>query len=116
MRRDRVRSESSRTRGPNVPLNPVVLINAVLSWRSGEIAGDNPWKSSGLEWATTSPPPSYNFAFPLIVHDRHPLWATTVEHEVVVPVRRALRLVEPLRHRLFDLTQASRSFAAVTVT
>ena len=35
----------------------VFIINAVASWRGGESPATNPWDSSGLEWATTSPPP-----------------------------------------------------------
>jgi cytochrome c oxidase subunit I len=31
------------------------------SLKYGEVAGDNPWKATGLEWATTSPPPTHNF-------------------------------------------------------
>ncbi len=31
------------------------------SLKYGEIAGDNPWKATGLEWQTTSPPPTHNF-------------------------------------------------------
>ncbi len=37
------------------------LINIVHSWRRGELAGDDPWEGNTLEWATTSPPPPYNF-------------------------------------------------------
>jgi cytochrome c oxidase subunit 1 len=37
------------------------LINIVHSWRSGEVAGNDPWKGNTLEWATSSPPPPYNF-------------------------------------------------------
>jgi cytochrome c oxidase subunit I len=37
------------------------LINLVTSWRSGEVAGDDPWEGNTLEWATSSPPPPYNF-------------------------------------------------------
>jgi cytochrome c oxidase subunit 1 len=37
------------------------LINVVRSWNGGEIAGDDPWHCNTLEWATTSPPPPYNF-------------------------------------------------------
>jgi heme/copper-type cytochrome/quinol oxidase subunit 1 len=37
------------------------LINIVRSWRHGEIAGDDPWHANTLEWATSSPPPPYNF-------------------------------------------------------
>ncbi|TMC03556.1 MAG: cytochrome ubiquinol oxidase subunit I, partial [Chloroflexi bacterium] len=39
----------------------VFLINVVYSWRSGEVAGDDPWEGNTLEWATSSPPPPYNF-------------------------------------------------------
>ncbi|HKF78266.1 MAG TPA: cytochrome c oxidase subunit I [Candidatus Dormibacteraeota bacterium] len=39
----------------------VFLINLVTSWRSGEVAGDDPWQANTLEWATSSPPPPYNF-------------------------------------------------------
>jgi cytochrome c oxidase subunit I len=39
----------------------IFLINLVASWRSGEVAGDDPWHGNTLEWATTSPPPPYNF-------------------------------------------------------
>jgi len=31
------------------------------SLRYGEIAGSNPWEATGLEWTTTSPPPTHNF-------------------------------------------------------
>jgi len=39
----------------------VFEINLVQSWRNGEVAGDDPWEGNTLEWATTSPPPPYNF-------------------------------------------------------
>jgi cytochrome c oxidase subunit 1 len=31
------------------------------SLKYGEVAGDNPWKATGLEWETSSPPPTHNF-------------------------------------------------------
>ncbi|HET9791850.1 MAG TPA: cytochrome c oxidase subunit I [Candidatus Angelobacter sp.] len=37
------------------------LIYFLWSLRYGEIAGDNPWGATGLEWETTSPPPTHNF-------------------------------------------------------
>src|SRR5579859_4383529 len=37
------------------------IINIARSWRHGEIAGNDPWGGNTLEWATTSPPPPYNF-------------------------------------------------------
>jgi cytochrome c oxidase subunit 1 len=40
-----------------------------LAWslRYGKIAGSNPWGATGLEWTTTSPPPTENFAVTPIV-------------------------------------------------
>ena len=37
------------------------VINALYSRRHGVIAGNDPWDGNTLEWATTSPPPPYNF-------------------------------------------------------
>jgi cytochrome c oxidase subunit 1 len=37
------------------------LWNIFISLRSGQPAGDDPWQGNTLEWATTSPPPAYNF-------------------------------------------------------
>ena len=42
-----------------------LLYNMVHSYRRGPVAGDDPWEAYTLEWATTSPPPSYNFDGPL---------------------------------------------------
>jgi heme/copper-type cytochrome/quinol oxidase subunit 1 len=52
----------------------VTLFNFFWSRRYGEIAPPNPWHADSLEWATTSPPPEYNFADTPIVTSRHPLW------------------------------------------
>jgi cytochrome c oxidase subunit I len=37
------------------------LWNVLMSLRSGKVAGDDPWEANTLEWATSSPPPPYNF-------------------------------------------------------
>ena len=37
------------------------LWNVFVSLRNGKVAGDDPWEGNTLEWATTSPPPPYNF-------------------------------------------------------
>jgi cytochrome c oxidase subunit 1 len=37
------------------------LWNVFISLRSGRHAGDDPWEGNTLEWATSSPPPPYNF-------------------------------------------------------
>jgi len=38
-----------------------LLWNIFISLRSGTPAGDDPWEANTLEWATSSPPPPYNF-------------------------------------------------------
>jgi cytochrome c oxidase subunit 1 len=35
--------------------------NVLISLRNGKVAGDDPWEANTLEWATSSPPPPYNF-------------------------------------------------------
>jgi len=38
-----------------------------------DVTGD-PWNGRTLEWATSSPPPDYNFAFTPVVHDSDAWW------------------------------------------
>ncbi|MBV9298977.1 MAG: cytochrome c oxidase subunit I [Verrucomicrobia bacterium] len=51
-----------------------LVINMLWSARKGKIAGDDPWDAWTLEWATTSPPPEYNFETLPEVRSRRPLW------------------------------------------
>ena len=37
------------------------LVYMAWSIRYGPLAGANPWKATGLEWQTPSPPPTHNF-------------------------------------------------------
>jgi cytochrome c oxidase subunit 1 len=60
---------------PMQPLNEFISIAAfllfatqiifalmfIISWFTGETAGPNPWKDTGLEWTTPSPAPHGNF-------------------------------------------------------
>ncbi|HCK08577.1 MAG TPA: cytochrome c oxidase subunit I, partial [Candidatus Latescibacteria bacterium] len=39
----------------------IPLVYLLWSLRYGKIAGSNPWGAKGLEWQTTSPPPTFNF-------------------------------------------------------
>jgi cytochrome c oxidase subunit 1 len=50
------------------------FINLLLSSRRGRPAGDDPWDAWTLEWATSSPPASYNFERIPKVRSRRPLW------------------------------------------
>ena len=50
------------------------VLNLVVSLRGGRKAPSNPWNGSSLEWATSCPPPKYNFPHIPVVESRTPLW------------------------------------------
>jgi cytochrome c oxidase subunit 1 len=52
----------------------VTVVNLFVSYRRGEIAGDNPWDGQTLEWATSSPPPEHNFEVLPPIRSERPLW------------------------------------------
>ncbi|TIW28739.1 MAG: cytochrome c oxidase subunit I [Mesorhizobium sp.] len=62
--------------------------NLVHGALRGTPAGDNPWDAGTLEWATSSPPPGYNFARIPIVTNVEPLWA----ERGALPVATGLRV------------------------
>jgi heme/copper-type cytochrome/quinol oxidase subunit 1 len=45
----------------------------LMSLRSDETAGDDPWDAQTLEWMTTSPAPRHNFVDVPVVHSAEPL-------------------------------------------
>jgi cytochrome o ubiquinol oxidase subunit 1 len=54
-----------------------MIIQFVVSFRRREQLRDttgDPWDGRTLEWSTSSPPPSYNFAFTPIVHEIDAWW------------------------------------------
>lgn len=79
----------------------VFFINVIRSARAGDVASDNPWGAPTLEWATTSPPPSYNFAMIPVVNSLHPLWDS----------RDALAVAEGLRTDRRELVVTSLNTA-----
>lgn len=52
----------------------IFLVNFLYSLKRGMASNTNPWGAPTLEWATSSPPPAYNFAVIPIIASRHPLW------------------------------------------
>jgi cytochrome c oxidase subunit I len=55
------------------------LIYFLWSLKYGEVAGDNPWAATGLEWETTSPPPTHNFhEVPIVTEEPYAYGEETV--------------------------------------
>jgi cytochrome c oxidase subunit 1 len=69
------------------------LFNVVRSHARGAVAADNPWNGDSLEWATTSPPPVYNFLHIPVVEGRNALWDRSADAPIVVGIRSDIREV-----------------------
>jgi cytochrome c oxidase subunit 1 len=92
-----------------IAVSVIVFIgNVAWSVRRGMPAGDNPWRAGSLEWATSSPPPRYNFRQIPIVSGREPLWAEQAagERKVATGLRADVR--EVLITHLVDATPDHR--------
>jgi cytochrome c oxidase subunit 1 len=84
----------------------VFLVNVAASLRGGAVAGDDPWGADTLEWATSSPPRPYNFAFIPVAETRAPLWRHAGELPAVDGLRTDVR--EVLVTTLLDADPDSR--------
>jgi cytochrome c oxidase subunit I+III len=101
----------------------IFLVNVLWARRRGAPAGADPWGAADLEWATSSPPPVYNFAEPPTVSWRYALWSAAPDQAVVVGLKSDQREVlttslleaEPeLRHPSPGPTLAPLAFAGAT--
>jgi cytochrome c oxidase subunit 1 len=63
------------------------VVNSLFSYFRGPLAPANPWDAASLEWATSSPPPVYNFEHIPVVESRTPLWDEAGELPVVTGLR-----------------------------
>jgi cytochrome c oxidase subunit 1 len=78
----------------------VFLVNVIVTTMRGPRAPSDPWDGRTLEWATTSPPPEYNFPeIPLVSH-RDELWHRkyTEDHEGRLVRLPAGGAAEPAEH------------------
>jgi cytochrome c oxidase subunit I+III len=52
----------------------LVVVNLAVSLRRGRPAGRDPFDGATLEWATTSPPPPFNFTVIPTISSPYPMW------------------------------------------
>ncbi|MEK6192169.1 MAG: cytochrome c oxidase subunit I [Chloroflexota bacterium] len=57
------------------------VVNVVTTLLNGEKVGDDPWEGNTLEWATTSPPPTYNFDRLPPIRSERPVFDLRHKHE-----------------------------------
>ena len=58
-----------------------LLLNLVATFINGERVGDDPWEGNTLEWATTSPPPPYNFDTLPPIRSERPVFDLRHKHD-----------------------------------
>jgi cytochrome c oxidase subunit I+III len=78
----------------------IFMIDIGVSLKWGEPAGNDPWNGETLEWTVTSPPKTYGFLAPPVVHSRHPAWDQNPEMKAYHPSEsneNAKRICEALR-------------------
>jgi heme/copper-type cytochrome/quinol oxidase subunit 1 len=78
--------------------------NVFISLRNGTIAGDDPWEGNTLEWATSSPPPPYNFDRLPEIRSERPVFDARhglVAHDATPPVPPSLAAGDEA-HRAVD--------------
>lgn len=74
------------TAGASVLAVGLLMPMAYMLWslKYGAIAGNNPYRATGLEWQTTSPPPTHNFhETPIVTQEAYDYEGLTEEVEIV---------------------------------
>jgi cytochrome c oxidase subunit 1/cytochrome c oxidase subunit I+III len=62
----------------------LIALNLAVSFVRGPRVGPNPWNAPTLEWATTSPPPEFNFPVIPRVRSPYPVWEPADESGLVL--------------------------------
>ncbi|QJR82633.1 cytochrome c oxidase subunit I [Alteromonas pelagimontana] len=52
----------------------MLILDVIMHFKFGAKASHNPWMADTLEWATGTPPTTYNFISIPRIENRHPLW------------------------------------------
>lgn len=81
----------------------MIIIDVALHIRFGRRATLNPWKSDTMEWATGTPPTSYNFASIPKVHTRHPLWENPALPYEIAKGEQGLSSIEHGRREIYGV-------------
>jgi cytochrome c oxidase subunit I+III len=72
----------------------LIVVNLVMSLFKGERVGNDPWGGDTLEWATTSPPPPYNYPVIPKVTSPYAMWDRDDREEDARRLERGERVLE----------------------
>jgi cytochrome c oxidase subunit I+III len=72
----------------------MVVVNLAVSRFRGARVGDDPWGGDTLEWATSSPPPPYNYAVIPMVTSPYPMWDRADREEDAVNLAGGRKVLE----------------------
>lgn len=91
----------------------ITIIDVLLHLRFGNKAPHNPWNADTLEWATTTPPSSYNFLSQPEIESRHPLWDQCDLPDTIAAGHHGLADIGHGRRELYGTSATSASLREV---